>query len=256
MNSPKLRKLGARIKALAIAGAERTESVLRRFYGGVRRKLSPPVSVYRKKDLLTVVNATRIGGQIYLASISESTQRKFVGPAFAASLDGVTLKIANTHIPYADEDTARAAFRQVRRALLPTPWSTWMLRIVGLLLAWMVFKAVFATLIGASAIAGGDPRAQQAETGDLYGVAAAMAADPTYTPPEPEPQAMPGDALGGDLADRIYREATAAAQQTLHEEMPPQLGADVEGLEGFGLEDGPGKNGPGCDPALAFKIDP
>lgn len=269
MIKEKLQTLGVRAKAkvkafivndslrLVLSCADLVERGLRRFYASVRRTLRPPVSVYRKKDTLTIVNSSRIGGSMYLVNVQSTA------PSYAFGVQGATLTISCRHagesgvveLHYPDAATASIAYREIMKVMQPAGWCTWALRLAALLLALLVFKATFGALAG-DARQGGDPLAPEAPVGRLQGLAAAMADNPNFIPPDPAPQAMPGaQPVGGDLADRIYNESMAAGEQKMHEQMPPQPSASVEGLSGFGLEDGPDQSGPGCDPNLAFKVD-
>lgn len=240
MINPKLKGLGARARSAALRGADLAESGLRRFYAALRRKISPPVSVYRRKGSLLIVDAPRIGGRVYMVSTDGPREIRVIGAALM--IGGVTLD-------YPDAATAQAAFVQVRKELLPAGTGTWILRAAAALLVCLVVRGLFAGVAGPAA-----HRLAQSEATPLHGLAAAMAADPNFVPPDPAPQSLPGAPVGGDLADRIYRQSMADAQQAMHKAMPPQPAANVDGLSGFGLQDGP-DHGPGCNPALAFKVD-
>lgn len=243
MSKTKLKTLGVKMRTAALNVADFVERGLRRFYATARRKFDPPVRVYRKKDVLTIVDAMRIGGRVQIANVaSKHTLIK-------VSEDVPALIIGDATLPYGDVATAALALERVKRALLPTGWGTWALRAAGML---VVFVVVRGALTGMAPV--GDAQAQTPE-GGLTGMAAAMASNPSFVPPDPVAQSMPGaEPVGGGLADHIYQQAMAAAQQAGHEAMPPQPAATSEGLEGFGLESDQGKNGAGCDPGLAFEV--
>lgn len=282
--NPRVRKVAGK----AIEGSVRLslalERVLRQFYGWAWRKLRPSVSVHRSKSRVTVVDAPRIGGRVHVVPMDGA------GP-MSVSRTGNTVFIdsGNGRAPFqlayeADHD-ASFAFASLRQALLPTSWFTWGKRAAGFLVLVMVFNA-FARVMFASP----EPASELA-VGAVgpTGVAAALA-DPTFVPPEPEAQTLPGgtpDATaalqqaqeqvaamfpGVDLTKDTpeTRKALAAMEAQLSGQqsgqqgggggssgLPAVAGADVmPGLKEFGLSGGPGDGGPGCDPGLAYKVEP
>ncbi len=241
-NEGRLKALGGKVRAGALRGADLLERGLRRFYAAVRRKVDSPVRVHRKKDVLTIVDAPRIGGAIHILSLPQAGDIR---------VDGVALVFGGNRVSYGDEATAQAALQHIKQSLIPAGWGVWLLR---LMIALLVIMVVRGALIGMSA-APANGSEQAAAAGAMQGMAAAMATDPSFIPPEPLPQLMPGtQPVGGELAERIYQQSMAAAQQAEHQAMPAQPAATSEGLEGFGLQDGQAKNGAGCDPALAFQV--
>ena len=241
-NKGRLKALGGKVRAGGLRGADLLERGLRRFYAAVRRKVDSPVRVYRKKDVLTIVDAPRIGGAIHILSLPQAGDIR---------VDGVALVFGGNRVSYRDEATAQAALGYIKQSLVPAGWGAWLGRLVIALLVIMVVRGA---LIGMSA-APANGAEQPTAAGAMQCMSAAMAADPTFIPPEPLPQLMPGtEPVGGELAERIYQQSMAAAQQAEHQAMPAQPAATSEGLEGFGLQDGQAKNGAGCDPALAFQV--
>ncbi|UXF74705.1 hypothetical protein K7574_21090 (plasmid) [Stenotrophomonas maltophilia] len=229
------------------------ERKLRQLYSSMRDRISPPVSVLVKKGRITIAESVRAGGRVHILEV----QPNRVHPLSTIQLQANVLQVGPSTIPYADAALAALAYAQVRKAVLPATWSAWILRLVGLVAVVLILRLATVALLGS-------PAGNAAGGSELEGVTAQMAADPGFFPPAPAPQPLPGaselfgsasPAGSGDLADQIYQQARAAAAQTEHATMPPQPSVNVEGLAGFGLEEGGDQAGPGCDPNLAFKVE-
>lgn len=265
--NPRLRAVAGRVRELAVSA----EAGLRRGYAALWRRFNPPVTAHRRKGVLTIVDAPSIGGAVHsmdltsygALSVALSEERSLL---FTTGSSRVMAAI------YPDTATAQAALREVRAALMPTAFGTWVRR--GAAVAVLVL--VFNTL--GSALSGRPEAVAAANAAPTQGMTAALA-DPGFVPADPAPQVLPGGtpdvALamaqaqqqlapmlpGVDLTNLQdtpeTRKALAAAEQRLQASMPPVAGADaMPGLADFGLEGGPGDGGPGCDPKMAYSVDP
>ncbi|MCC8799119.1 hypothetical protein [Xanthomonas euvesicatoria] len=234
--------------------ADWIEGRLRKAYRSLRDRMSPPVAVMVKKGTVTIAESIRAGGRVHILDVRPSHDQ----PVSTLQLKACTVHVGASRIPYGSVEMATAAYSQLRKAVLPTSWSTWVWRLFGLLALAFVLRLLLIALVGG-------PAASTQAGSDLQGATARLATDPNYFPPEPAAQPLPGAAElfgaaapagNGDLADQIYKQARAAAARTEHENMPPQPSVNVEGLSGFGLEETGDQAGPGCDPNLAFKVVP
>lgn len=269
----------------AITLAVAIEGVLRRVYRRVWRSMSPPVTVHRSKHRITVAEAPRVGGRVHVFAVDGASPTS-VQQSGKSLLIGANPNAPALAVPFADESVATAALMQIRKALLPTSWFTWGKRAAAFLLLVMLFNATARVVFGSSA----EPQTAMAATPPV-GMAAALA-DSGYVPPENNGQVLPGGAPDPDLAFREAqaqvaqlfpgvdvtkdtpqaRQALAAMERQLGASQgqgggggapmspvsaPPVESANVmPGLKGFGLQGGPGDGGPGCDPALAYKVGP
>lgn len=263
--------------AIAEKGATRYEAFLRRFYGALWRRLRSPADVVVAKGRIIIADAPRVGGRVVTLNLMGSEA------AYTATLNECTVEIrapgearpALVLLEYADPQTAHQVFNKVRAALLPTPMTTWALRVTAVLVGILFFNAVARVVFGPAGPA--DATAAMVEP---TGVAAALA-DPSFVPAEQEATTLPlVDASGNDLAAAAAAEVnrlaggvditqdTPEARQALARleaqlakgvapaTTPPIAGADaMPGLKGFGLKGGPGDGGPACDPALAYQVD-
>ncbi|WP_307546533.1 hypothetical protein [Xanthomonas sacchari] len=234
--------------------ADWVERRLRRTYGSLRDRVSPPISVLVKRGTVTIAESLRAGGRVHILDIRPSSLQ----PLSTLRLDARTIHVVGSTISYDNAEIATAAYLQLRKAVLPTSWTTWLWRLLAVLVLAVVLRLLMIALLGG-------PASTHQAGSELQGATARLASDPNYFPPEPATQPLPGrtDLFGaatpagnGDLADRIYQQARAAAATTEHDNMPPQPSVNVEGLSGFGLEATGDQAGPGCDPNLAFKVEP
>lgn len=234
--------------------ADWVEGRLRKAYRSMRDRMSPPVAVLVKKGTVTIAESMRAGGRVHILDVRPSVSQ----PLSTLQLEAHNVHVGASTISYGSVEMAAAAYSQLRKAVLPTSWSTWVWRLLGLLTLAFVLRLLLIALLGG-------PAATPQASSDLQGATARLATDPNYFPPEPAAQPLPGvselfgaaaPAGNGDLADQIYQQARAAAARTEHENMPPQPSVNVEGLSGFGLEETGDQAGPGCDPNLAFKVEP
>lgn len=264
--NPRLRAVVERVRGMAVY----MEATLRRAYAAAWRRLNPPVTVHRRKGVLTIVDAPSIGGAVH--SLCVLSYRTLTVKRSEAELQVMSGTMPVLGVIYRDEATAQAAQRAVRAALTPASFGTWAKRGAIALALVVMFNALGAALWGRpETVAAGAPATAQ-------GMAAALA-DPGFVPPEPAPQVLPGGtpdvglALaqaqqqlapmlpGVDLANLQdtpeTRKALAEAEARLQTSMPPVAGADaMPGLADFGLNNGPGDGGPGCDPKMAYSVAP
>ncbi|MDH0342143.1 hypothetical protein [Chromobacterium haemolyticum] len=151
---------------------------------------------------------------------------------------------------FSSRDEAQLVLAKLNKMLTSSQIGKWVARAF---VVWVVYLFVTSYLqvsqqAGGVAAASSTAFVPPANTGfqDLPSVAAA---DPAQ-----QANPIPGVPAGAsnNLSDYIYQQAMKAKERAEHESMPPKAGGDTAGLDGFGLDSGASKQGPGCDPKLAF----
>lgn len=221
-----------------------------RVYRSVRTRLSPTMKVKCSRTHLSVwtrnggLHVIPTPGKLKPISFKVSSEHELYAVA-----DGGTLVLAS----FGTDEEAHRALAKLTSALNASVIFKWVTRGI---LAWFLylFAMNYAQVLEQQRAQMGGNELSQAEPPQTW------RADPAYQDvPTAQPMAtgspaaaVPAEA-SSDLAGYIMSQAVAAGQQVENQQRLPENIPPDEGLGSFGLNTAP-EDGPGCDPALAFKV--
>jgi len=140
---------------------------------------------------------------------------------------------------FGQQAEANAALLKLNTALTTNVFFKWAFRLFAIWVLWAIASSMAAT----------------SQAGQKPDTAA------NFVPPAPaQMQEFPSaasaaPAVTGSLSDQIYAQAMQAKAKAEHDNMPPRVTDNTDGLDAFGLDTGASSAaGPGCDPKLAFTV--
>lgn len=258
-----------RMSAAFLKGRRWLAHQAREMWREIKRAARPPVTVrLHGKQVLAISTRPEFGGGLVLMPLSGNCG--VVAAAWSETVSANAPKAFGVEVwndaaagerqiwpvgEFPDRATAEEVVERIRKPLTGSTWGKWVFRAAVLWIALIAVRAWF----NAPAPQGAGAQAATASAVPGSALLQLMGPGGMGGSDSPSLAALAGDAGGGasgggSLADDIYKEAMAAQRQSMHEQGPPQTPSPDIDLKSFGLAGG--KNGEGCDPKLAFKVEP
>lgn len=262
---PRMGLWAARGRALALRTWQWLKYQVREIGRELKRAIRPPVRVRPQgKHALAISARQEFGGRVVLLPLGGRGLVAVDRVAADGGVHKVVIRAGDTPGgdtwsvgAFPDLDTAMEAVAIIRKPLTGSAWGKWVWRVLLLWLALILLRTWFngPNPDAAAAAAGIDP-ARAAAPGPATATSALMGLFGDRATPGLAALAAGAEPGAGyeSLADEIYEEAMAKAKASAYEQGPPQSPVPDVGLKGFGLSGG--ASGAGCDPKLAFKVDP